>query len=405
MLLCVAPCSICVTLPGDEKTMEAVSRIIAACSGPMACGGKVSSFTYDGVTVHIREGALGDGLGAKVWSVCHIMCRELVRHPEIFRGQQVLELGSGTGLVGLVAAAAGAQQVVMTDYEDQVVDNLRTCMHMNTAAAAAAAAASQQQQQASSAAEGTQSHALDDLFGGSTDEDEQQQQQQQSGAAVPDDAELFDDADSVEDLDLSAMLGRSSSGTATAAASSSRSPADAAAAAAAGLTAWEADNMAVRLLDWQESADALEAAEQSRSPPPAADMPEQQQASSSSSQPDRAPCVPLQQQFPVILANEVMYETAHAQLVAAAIRHRLAHGGRALLCCAVRDQAVFDMFRDSCRRWGLRYRVLRVAPNAEDLGGIRGRERDYEGGFLLMAVDHADAPAADWHRDDFEPVA
>ncbi|WIA13232.1 hypothetical protein OEZ85_006822 [Tetradesmus obliquus] len=215
----------------DEKTMEAVSRIIAACSGPMACGGKVSSFTYDGVTVHIREGALGDGLGAKVWSVCHIMCRELVRHPEIFRGQQVLELGSGTGLVGLVAAAAGAQQVVMTDYEDQV------------------------------------------------------------------------------------------------------------------------------------------------------------------------------QQFPVILANEVMYETAHAQLVAAAIRHRLAHGGRALLCCAVRDQAVFDMFRDSCRRWGLRYRVLRVAPNAEDLGGIRGRERDYEGGFLLMAVDHADAPAADWHRDDFEPVA
>ncbi|WIA33377.1 hypothetical protein OEZ86_006513 [Tetradesmus obliquus] len=171
----------------DEKTMEAVSRIIAACSGAMACGGKVSSFSYDGVTVHIREGALGDGLGAKVWSVCHIMCRELVRHPEIFRGQQVLELGSGTGLVGLVAAAAGAAQVVMTDYEDQV--------------------------------------------------------------------------------------------------------------------------------------------------------------------------------------------------------------------------AVFDMFRDSCRRWGLRYRVLRVAPNAEDLGGIRGRERDYEGGFLLMAVDHADAPAADWHRDDFEPVA
>jgi predicted nicotinamide N-methyase len=38
-------------------------------------------------------------------------CRELLAHPEIFRGQQVLELGSGTGLVGLVAALAGAQQV------------------------------------------------------------------------------------------------------------------------------------------------------------------------------------------------------------------------------------------------------------------------------------------------------
>jgi hypothetical protein len=37
----------CVALPDtpvsadDEKTMDAVSRIIAACSGPLACGGKV----------------------------------------------------------------------------------------------------------------------------------------------------------------------------------------------------------------------------------------------------------------------------------------------------------------------------------------------------------------------------
>lgn len=37
--------------------------------------------------------------------------RELLAHPEICQGQQVLELGSGTGLVGLVAALAGAQQV------------------------------------------------------------------------------------------------------------------------------------------------------------------------------------------------------------------------------------------------------------------------------------------------------
>jgi hypothetical protein len=298
-------------------------------------------------------------------------------------------------------------QVVLTDYEDQVVDNLRTCMHMNTAAAAAAAAtAGQQQQHGSPTAAGAQSHALDDLFGGSTDEDEQQQQ---GCSSVPDDAELFDDADSVDDLDLSAMLtGRSNSGTAAAGGSSSRDPAAAVAAAAAGLTAWEADNMVVRLLDWQESADALEAAERGEALPLTAAgevaSEQQQVSSSSSSQPDSAPAVPLQEQFPVILANEVMYEPAHAQLVAAAIKHRLARGGRALLCCAVRDQAVFDMFRDSCRRWGLRYRALKVQPGVKDLGGIRGRERDYEGGFLLMAVDHADAPADDWHRDDFEVV-
>ena len=36
---------------------------------------QVSSFQYGGISVLLREGALGDGLGAKVWSVCHIMCR------------------------------------------------------------------------------------------------------------------------------------------------------------------------------------------------------------------------------------------------------------------------------------------------------------------------------------------
>lgn len=42
---------------------------------------------------------------------CAVLCRELLAHPEIFKGQQVLELGSGTGLVGLAAALAGAEQV------------------------------------------------------------------------------------------------------------------------------------------------------------------------------------------------------------------------------------------------------------------------------------------------------
>lgn len=36
---------------------------------------QVSKFSYGAISVAVREGALGDGLGAKVWSVCHIMVR------------------------------------------------------------------------------------------------------------------------------------------------------------------------------------------------------------------------------------------------------------------------------------------------------------------------------------------
>jgi hypothetical protein len=171
--------------------------------------------------------------------------------------------------------------------------------------------------------------------------------------------------------------------------------------------------MCVRLLDWQESEDALlqqEQQQQTSSPQQQQQQqqmspPQEDEAGVSSSTSTSAPHVPLSQRFPVILGNEVMYEPAHARLVAAAIRHRLAPHGRALLCCAVRDQAVFDAFRDTCLRWVLRYRAVRVQPQSdEELGGIVGRERDYEGGYLLMAVDHEGAPAQDWHRDDFVVV-
>lgn len=47
--------------------------------------------------------------------------------------------------------------------------------------------------------------------------------------------------------------------------------------------------------------------------------------------------------------------------------------------------------------------ALQVRPE-EEYAGILGRDTDYEGGFLLMALDHAHAPCGHWHRDDFETV-
>eukprot|EP00775_Hariotina_reticulata_P013512 gene13512-13637_t len=322
-----------------EKVMDRISHIIRLCSGPMACGGKVCSFKYGHIQVAIREGALGDGLGAKVWSVCHIMCRELVAHPEITQDRVALELGSGTGLVGLVAALTGAQQVILSDHEPEVLVILRTCMHMNVPAVGAAAVPAglglevQQRQLGypsdfyqEGAVHGNGDAAVAAAAAPSTTASHNQQY-------IPSDAELFDDASSVDDLemDLSAlMVDEEAAAHKQDSWDDSSQQAAKAAAAASKLTAWDAGNISVRLLDWQESADAL---------------------------------------------------------------------------AAVRDQKVFDQFRDSCTQWGLRYRTVQVQPSmSEDLGGIKGRERDYEGGYLLMAVDHAAAPAQDWHRHDFVVV-
>jgi Lysine methyltransferase len=103
----------CTTAAGDDEAMlDSISQALAACSGPLASGGRASTFCYgNGLHAHISEGTLGDGLGAQLWSVSHILCRELAAHPALVRGRRVLELGSGTGLVGIVAAALGAQLV------------------------------------------------------------------------------------------------------------------------------------------------------------------------------------------------------------------------------------------------------------------------------------------------------
>ena len=39
------------------------------------------------------------------------LCRHLVDNPALVRGRRVLELGSGTGLCGIVAAKPGAAEV------------------------------------------------------------------------------------------------------------------------------------------------------------------------------------------------------------------------------------------------------------------------------------------------------
>ncbi|KAG2444375.1 hypothetical protein HXX76_001131 [Chlamydomonas incerta] len=448
--------------------MDAASAVIAACSGPMAAAGKLSAYSYDGCVVRIREAALGDGLGAKVWQVAHMLCLELAaRRAAITHmalqvaaaaaaaaaaagpsaagegqgegrgegcgqaeaGVRVLELGSGCGVCGLAAAAmlgggagSDAVAVVMTDVEGAVLRNLRACMHLNADAAAEAAAAQPGAGQS---------------------------QQQPQAQAPPTDKETLDGAEQVADCGAELMAGLvgsggsgggcaagdnagSSSGTArhgsgtTGAASASGSGRR----GASGPDAWERGNTSVRLLDWMESVRALDEG------PEAAAAAAAEAAAKGG--PDMPPRVALEERFPLIIGSEVMYERAHAELVAAVVAHRLAPGGGALLHCAVRELKVFEHFAAECRRRGLRYRRRTVVPAAVfaavaatsgvlvdaaaagacggagagagapvvcPFEGLLGRADEYEGGVLLMAVDHAAAPCGHWYRDDWEEVA
>lgn len=84
-----------------------------------------SAFMIAGVPVHVGEvGNSGQGTGLTTWDGSVVLAKYLEHaRVESVRGKRVLELGAGTGLVGLSAALLGAQEVVLTDLA-YTMDNL-----------------------------------------------------------------------------------------------------------------------------------------------------------------------------------------------------------------------------------------------------------------------------------------
>eukprot|EP00667_Euglena_gracilis_P024401 EG_transcript_28047 len=64
-----------------------------------------------------------DLTGQVVWPACYALCNYILRHPHVFQGKRVLELGSGAGLSGLLAAQFCAS-IVLTDGNEVVLNLL-----------------------------------------------------------------------------------------------------------------------------------------------------------------------------------------------------------------------------------------------------------------------------------------
>ena len=62
--------------------------------------------------------ALGSTTGWLVWPVSAHLCKYIIMQPDAFKNKRVLELGSGTGLVGLVCNIAECSTIILTDLKE-----------------------------------------------------------------------------------------------------------------------------------------------------------------------------------------------------------------------------------------------------------------------------------------------
>ncbi|RHY35188.1 hypothetical protein DYB32_000327 [Aphanomyces invadans] len=80
-----------------------------------------------------RVAAAHNEVGMKLWEAGFFLAEFVLSHPDLFRGQRVMELGAGVGFTGLVLASlpSVASAVVLTDYAPIVMQNLRYNIEVN----------------------------------------------------------------------------------------------------------------------------------------------------------------------------------------------------------------------------------------------------------------------------------
>ncbi|KAG7359806.1 methyltransferase-16 family protein [Nitzschia inconspicua] len=89
------------------------------------------TFLINGISLQINEVSnAGLGTGLNVWDGSIALAKYLESNPAIVEEKKILEVGAGTGLVGIAAAILGAKEVVVTDLEYSLA-NLRGNILLN----------------------------------------------------------------------------------------------------------------------------------------------------------------------------------------------------------------------------------------------------------------------------------
>ncbi|KAG1145497.1 hypothetical protein G6F37_001523 [Rhizopus arrhizus] len=143
ILLKLVSCEIMFNDEQDDERMERASRLLAHMSGRGAAGSitrtwHIPFLNSDGekkeMRLQLHEPCyIGNDIGFKTWGAAPLLAKKLLQENLIphLPESKVLELGAGTGMVGLVCDQLGATSVHMTDYHPRVLENVAYNVRLN----------------------------------------------------------------------------------------------------------------------------------------------------------------------------------------------------------------------------------------------------------------------------------
>ncbi|KAF7723176.1 hypothetical protein EC973_002311 [Apophysomyces ossiformis] len=127
----------------DDDRMERAAKILAHLSGRGAAGAitrtwHIPYLNDDGdrqeFKIKLHEPSfIGNDIGFKTWGAAPLLAKKLIQQRVItdMPSRRVLELGTGTGMVGLVCGMLGAREVHVTDYHPRVLENVAVNLNLN----------------------------------------------------------------------------------------------------------------------------------------------------------------------------------------------------------------------------------------------------------------------------------
>ncbi|KAI9305301.1 putative methyltransferase-domain-containing protein [Cunninghamella echinulata] len=126
----------------DDERMDQAAKIIAHLSG-RAIGSHIRTWmipyidpngNIEQFQIKLHEpGYTGNGIGFKTWGAAPLLSKKLIQENLIsdIKNRPVLELGTGTGMIGIICEKLGAPEITLTDYHPKVLENAKINVELN----------------------------------------------------------------------------------------------------------------------------------------------------------------------------------------------------------------------------------------------------------------------------------